>query len=100
MRNFVGKYFDKMIRLAVDPLRPQRLVEMRARRRILRHLGHHAAIPQNDARPLRTYFDKIDESPRIKRQRIDDRHAVSPLCAQLATEEAELQRMHAFNPGG
>ena len=100
VRNLVGENFNKMVGLARRSMRPQRLVEMAARGGVARHPGHDAPVAPNEPQPLRGHFNKIGETPRIKHQRVRNRHAVAALASYLAAEESELQRMHALDAGG
>ena len=46
---------------------------------------------------MRTDLEEVGNPPRIKYQRMTNRHAVTPLRPQLAAQESELQRMNAFD---
>src|SRR5947207_12414412 len=100
MRNLVGENLNKMVGLAGRSMRPQRLVEMAACGWVARHPRHDAPVTPNEPQPPRGHFKKIDETPRIKHERMRNRHAEAPLRSYLAAQEPELQRMHAFDAGG
>src|ERR1700746_2802556 len=78
-------------------MRPQCLVKVTACSRILDDARHDAPITPDEPKPLRCHFDKIYQPPRIKDERMDDRHAVTPLLAELAAQETELQRVNTLD---
>jgi len=95
--NLVGKHLDKMVGTLAGIGR-HGLVLIACGCRIGLDPLEHAFVTPDHLAPSDGNIEDVEGPPDIERQRIDDRHAMAPLGAELAADESELQRVYPLDP--